>query len=180
MELLVSWFPFQLPNAVHQFSLISHVQCHALRKKCATPNMASQCRKLNHNIILTLQLWTLVTGTSFINRNYSSSTESCEAADQEKYLSCGPQMFYWLKRIDVQKYPIVSGYLEEISQAAYLTPNLWKREVKSQGENAMEAWDRKQIKKDPILIFISAHIGSLRYLCSHRLFQRTLTFPQQN
>lgn len=73
--------------------------------------------------------------TRFFNRKNSSSTETSRAPDHEKKaLSSGPKMHYWVKRVDEKKDPIVSSYQPERSaRRPYLTPHLWKREVKSQG-----------------------------------------------
>lgn len=73
--------------------------------------------------------------TRFFNRKNSSSTEASRAPDHEKKaLSSGPKMHYWVKRVDEKKDPIVSSYQPERSaRRLYLTPHLWKREVKSQG-----------------------------------------------
>lgn len=123
--------------------------------------------------------------TLFINRKNSSSTETSQAPGQEKGLSSGPKMHYWVKRIDEKKKRSNCKQLSagEISQAAYLTPHLCKEKWKARGKmqrRPRRCLRQKTNKKHPILIFIWAHIGSLLYLCPHRLFQRTLTFPQQN
>lgn len=144
---------------------------------------------VNDNIInmLLYQLWTSVTSgnfTRFINRKNSSSKQTSQAPDQENDLSSGPKMHYWVKRIDEKKDPIVSSYQQERSARRPIwRPISGKEKWKARGKmqrRPLRCLRQKTNKKDPILIFICADIGSLLYLCSHRLFQRTLTFPQQN
>lgn len=145
--------------------------------------------RLNDSIINMplYQLWTSVTGdnfTRFINRKNSSSKETRRAPGQENDLSSRPKMHYWVKRIDEKKDPIVSSYQPERSTRRPIwRPISGKEKWKARGKmrrRPRRCLRQKTNKKDPILIFICAHIGSLLYLCSHRLFQRTLTFPQQN
>lgn len=79
----------------------------------------------------------------------------------------------------MKKDPIVSSYRQQRSAMRPIwRPISGKEKWKARGVEGKRggggpgsaASDRKQIKKDPILIFICAHIGSLPYLCSHRLF----------
>jgi hypothetical protein len=74
----------------------------------------------------------------------------------------------------MKKYPIVTHYQNARSASALSDAPSLERELKSRGKcnaSLSAASDRKQIKKDPILIFISVAIGS-QFICVHIAFFR--------
>lgn len=109
-DVMVS-IPFKQTCSI--FSKIFHLQHRDIKFKLRLNQLrvqqASQrTSRVNDNIINMLYIKfehqsPAINLTRFINRKNSSSTETSQAPDQEKGLSSGPKMHYWVKRIDEKK-----------------------------------------------------------------------------